>query len=124
MRRALRALQAPHGHDRISRDVLDFPTEQPEHLFDFVFDHGFLNALDHRIHDDYGKKIGELVKENGIVITILYPVMDKEGGPPFAVSIERVKRIFMSNAFKPLQLEPLPPHLCMPRQRRQWQQGP
>ena len=92
----------------------DFPTDQPEHLFDFVFDHGFLNALDHRIHDDYGKKIGELVKENGIVITILYPVMEKEGGPPFAVSIDRVKRIFKANAFKPLQLEPLPPHLCMP----------
>ena len=30
----------------------DFPTDQPEHLFDFVFDHGFLNALDHRVHDD------------------------------------------------------------------------
>jgi hypothetical protein len=92
----------------------DFPTDQPEHLFDFIFDHGFLNALDHRVHDDYGKKIGELVKENGIVVTILYPVMEKEGGPPFAVSIDRVKRIFMANAFKPLQLEPLPPHLCMP----------
>ena len=92
----------------------DLPIDKPEHLFDFIFDHGFLNALDPRVRGDYGKKMAELVKEGGILVTVLYPMMMKEGGPPFAIGLTELKRLLMSNAFKPLQLETLPPHLCLP----------
>lgn len=90
------------------------PSEKPEHMFDFIFDHGFLNALDSRVRADYGKKMAELVKEGGILVTVLYPMMVKEGGPPFAITLTDLKRLLMTNAFKPLQLEALPAHLCLP----------
>jgi hypothetical protein len=92
----------------------DLPTDKPEHLFDFIFDHGFLNALDPRVRGDYGTKMAELVKEDGILVTVLYPMMLKDGGPPFAIGLTELKRLLMTNAFKPLQLEALPAHLCLP----------
>ena len=67
-------------------------------------DPGFLNALDPRVRGDYGTKMAELVKEDGILVTVLYPMMLKDGGPPFAIGLTELKRLLMTNAFKPLQL--------------------
>jgi hypothetical protein len=94
--------------------VFEFPTDKPEQLFDLVFDHGFLNALDPRVRPTYAKKMGELVKESGYLVTVVYPMMIKEGGPPFGITLTELKRMLMANAFKPVQLEVLPPHLCLP----------
>jgi methyl halide transferase len=91
-------------------------TENPENLFDFVYDHMFLNALDHRIWPQWAKKMSELIKEGGQLLVVIYPVMDRvnNGRPPFGVSdIKDVAKLLLPNGFGIKQLEIMPRHLCL-----------
>jgi methyl halide transferase len=71
----------------------DLETDVPEKLFDFVYDYTFLCALDPRIHKKWKKKMVELVKPEGELLCIVYPIMKKAGGPPFQMSLEYVEEL-------------------------------
>jgi hypothetical protein len=113
-----------------SMSFFDLETDVPERLFDFVYDYTFLCALDPRIHKEWKKKMSELVKIDGELLCMVYPIMDKVGGPPFAMSLEYVERLcapefvpFRNFAYEgPMRslpwsnaaaaIEMLPPELC------------
>ena len=108
----------------------EMETDVPEKLYDFVYDYTFLCALDPRVHKQWKKKMAELVKVDGELLCVVYPIMDKVGGPPWAMSLEYVEKLcfpefepFTDFAYEgPLKslpwsnaaaaIEMLPPELC------------
>jgi len=113
-------------------NFFDQQTDVSEKLFDFVLDYTFLCALDPRTHKAWKKKMADLVKIGGELLCLVYPVMHKEGGPPWAMSLEYVEKLcfpqfepFTGFAYEgPLKslpwsnaasaIEMLPPELCHP----------
>ena len=93
----------------------DLPTEKNEEKFDFIYDYTFLCALDPSIRLLWSKKMSELVKPGGELLTIIFPIsVDKEGGPPFRVSLDIVKDLLVPVGFEQMKLELLPSELCHP----------
>lgn len=90
----------------------DLDTTVPEYQFDFIYDYTFLCALEPDIRTDWAKKMSELVKPGGELLTLIFPIGDKVGGPPFKVSLELVKGLLEPVGFQCKQLEMLPKELC------------
>jgi hypothetical protein len=95
----------------------DIETDTPEKLWDFVYDYIFLCSLDPRIHDKWAKKMKELVKIDGELLCMVFPVMEKEGGPPWGMDLEYVCELLQPE-FEVLILKDrfqkglLPPAMC------------
>jgi len=90
----------------------DLDTTKPESLFDFVYDYTFLCALDPRIRKDWAVKMSELVKMGGELLTLVFPIMDKQDGPPYQLKMEEVRDLLAPVGFKAFRSELLPPELC------------
>lgn len=37
------------------------------------------------LRPDWAKRYSEIIKKDGVLITLMYPIDGHEGGPPFAV---------------------------------------
>lgn len=53
-----------------------------------------------------------LLKPGGLLCTLVYPIMPRDGGPPFEVSMELYQEVLLPEGFTELQLEILPDELC------------
>lgn len=95
-------------------NFFDIKPESIEEKFDFVYDYTFLCALDPSIRVDWAKQMSEIIKPNGLLVTLIYPILEKEGGPPFKVSLELIKSLLEPVGFEQLELAMLPPELCHP----------
>ena len=89
----------------------DMP-EDEDNKFQFIYDYTFFCALDPSIRQQWGEKMAALVSTGGELCTIMFPIGEKEGGPPFKVSIEDYKSILEPLGFEAFQLEMLPAELC------------
>jgi len=82
----------------------DFCTLGKEHcgVYDLVIDYTFLCALPLRCREMWGKKMGELIKSGGSLLTFMYPMHKKldEGGPPFGVTFDTFPELLGPNGFK------------------------
>jgi len=76
--------------------------------FDYVYDYTFFCAIDPSLREAWGKRMAELVKPGGKLITMIFPVVEKQGGPPFQVKIEDVRMLLEKNGFENLLLKPVP----------------
>mmetsp|Transcript_20314 Transcript_20314/g.29163 ORF Transcript_20314/g.29163 Transcript_20314/m.29163 type:complete len:229 (+) Transcript_20314:73-759(+) len=88
----------------------DLP-EDPPNQFQFIYDYTFFCALDPSVRGDWAKKMAALVAPGGELCTIMYPIGDKEGGPPFKVTMEDYASLLEPLGFQHFQLEMLPPEL-------------
>lgn len=82
--------------------------------FDFVYDYTFLCALDPSIRIQWAQKMARLIKPGGELLTLIFPIIDRSGGPPFAMSLELVRSLVEPAGFTCKQLELLSPELCHP----------
>eukprot|EP00475_Leptophrys_vorax_P017574 TRINITY_DN24204_c0_g1_i3.p1 TRINITY_DN24204_c0_g1~~TRINITY_DN24204_c0_g1_i3.p1 ORF type:complete len:260 (+),score=-0.05 TRINITY_DN24204_c0_g1_i3:47-781(+) len=64
----------------------DFFAYQPERPFDAIFDYTFFCALHPDMRPAWAAKTAELLAPEGILYTLMFPLEDHEGGPPYAVS--------------------------------------
>ena len=62
--------------------------------------------------------MGALCKTGGEVLTLIFPISDHTGGPPYAVSLELVSSLLVAEGFACTVLEILPPELCHPGRGR------
>ena len=108
--------QPPEGSAKFQlASFFDLPTEKIEDKFDFVYDYTFLCALDPSIRDLWATKMSELVKPGGELLTLIFPICEeKDGGPPFRVSLNVVRDLLQPMGFESFQLELLPSELCHP----------
>ncbi|XP_074340083.1 putative thiol methyltransferase 2 isoform X9 [Apium graveolens] len=61
----------------------DFFTWQPTELFDLVFDYTFFCAIEPDMRSAWASRIQNLLKPNGELITLMFPISDHVGGPPY-----------------------------------------
>ena len=82
--------------------------------FDYVIEQTCFCAIHPNKRIEYEKLVFRMLKTNGKLIGLWFP-LDKdisEGGPPWATSVEEVKKIFSngwimeSEKFSPLSIEP------------------
>ncbi|XP_059632993.1 probable thiol methyltransferase 2 isoform X2 [Cornus florida] len=65
----------------------DFFTWHPAELFDIIFDYTFFCAIEQDMRSAWASQIEHLLKPDGELITLMFPVGDHVGGPPYSVSL-------------------------------------
>lgn len=91
----------------------DLDTSSEDNKFDFIYDYTFLCALDPSVRPAWAKKMSELVKKDGELLTLVFPIRPLDDkGPPFAVSLDLYRELLLPVGFQCEQLELLPPELC------------
>lgn len=78
-----------------TESFFNLDTAHEENKFDFIYDYTFLCALDPSIRKDWANKMAALVRPgSGELLTMIYPIMELEGGPPFKVSMQLFKSCY------------------------------
>lgn len=78
----------------------DFFTWQPTGLFDLVFDYTFFCAIEPDMRSAWASRIQDLLKPNGELITLMFPISDHVGGPPYKVSVADYEEVLHSVGFR------------------------
>ncbi|KAK9200475.1 hypothetical protein WN944_015673 [Citrus x changshan-huyou] len=65
----------------------DFFTWCPTELFDLIFDYTFFCAIEPEMRAAWAQKIKDFLKPDGELITLMFPISDHVGGPPYKVSV-------------------------------------
>jgi len=72
-----------------------------EGQYDFIWDNTFLCALDPSTRERWALKMKALLKpDTGELLTNVFPIGDREGGPPFALSVPLVKSLLEPVGFQ------------------------
>ncbi|KAK9719761.1 hypothetical protein K7432_004588 [Basidiobolus ranarum] len=69
----------------------NFFTDNFATKFGFAYDYTFFCAIDPDIRSQWGERYAEIIKPGGVLIALMYPLDEREGGPPFTVSIPAYK---------------------------------
>ncbi|KAI8536236.1 hypothetical protein RHMOL_Rhmol10G0240600 [Rhododendron molle] len=77
----------------------DFFIWHPTELFDLIFDYTFFCAIEPGLRSAWASRMQHLLKPDGELITLMFPISDHVGGPPYKVSI-----VEYYSALKPLLL--------------------
>eukprot|EP00928_Gymnodinium_smaydae_P052801 TRINITY_DN36962_c0_g1_i1.p1 TRINITY_DN36962_c0_g1~~TRINITY_DN36962_c0_g1_i1.p1 ORF type:complete len:238 (-),score=41.77 TRINITY_DN36962_c0_g1_i1:211-837(-) len=77
--------------------------------YDFIWDCTFLCALDPSVRQRWASKQTELLAPGGTLLTCVFPICDKVGGPPFALSTGLLRELLEPNGITAQRvLEQLP----------------
>ncbi|ORZ03391.1 S-adenosyl-L-methionine-dependent methyltransferase [Syncephalastrum racemosum] len=60
----------------------------PQGGYDLVYDYTFLCAMHPDMRPQWSARMAEIVKPGGTLVALMFPIVEKKGGPPFAVSPE------------------------------------
>ncbi|KAG9454536.1 hypothetical protein H6P81_007440 [Aristolochia fimbriata] len=83
----------------------DFFTWTPTEQFDLIFDYTFFAAIDPSLRPAWGNKVRELLKPDGELITLISPISDHVGGPPYAVSVAIYEEVLFPLGFEAVSIE-------------------
>lgn len=72
-------------------------------VFDFIWDATFLCALDPSVRTKWACQHHSLLAPDGRLVTCIFPIVEKDGGPPFAMSVGLVKAL-LEPQFKCIEL--------------------
>ncbi|BFI32611.1 methyl halide transferase [Marchantia polymorpha subsp. ruderalis] len=75
--------------------VDDFFTYTPESPFNLIFDYTFFCALEPELRPKWASKMAELLSSDGELLTLMFPIDDFAGGPPFALSVEAYEKVLI-----------------------------
>lgn len=109
-----------HGlsEDKAVIRVADFFTfgEGP---FDVIYDYTFLAALPPSMRQDWASGTNRLLAKNGKLITLIFPLGEFEGGPPYAMSYSLVEGLLKPFGFEAIESGPAKVSHAA-RQGREW----
>mmetsp|Transcript_34985 Transcript_34985/g.96767 ORF Transcript_34985/g.96767 Transcript_34985/m.96767 type:complete len:228 (+) Transcript_34985:49-732(+) len=78
--------------------------------FDFIWDCTFLCALDPSVREQWASKTQSLLAPGGVLLTCVFPICSKVGGPPFAMSVPLVESLLETVGLELVDVrEDLPP---------------
>jgi SAM-dependent methyltransferase len=83
--------------------------------FDYVLEYTCYCAIDPKRRNEFVDLIARLLKPGGLYISLAYPLTQKQGGPPFAVAVSELQRLFQERGFKLIEREQ--PSGSVPRRR-------
>ncbi|MCB9592480.1 MAG: methyltransferase domain-containing protein [Sandaracinaceae bacterium] len=78
--------------------------------FDVIFDYTFLCALDPSVRPQWAKKMDALLRPDGELVTLVFPVVDAPPlgqGPPFPVQPDDVRALLEPLGFEAIELAPV-----------------
>lgn len=80
-----------------------------EGKYDLIWDCTFLCALDPSVRDQWALKIRSLLAPGGVLLSCVFPICQKVGGPPYAMSVSLIH-----NLLEPIGLEKVEVRECLP----------
>lgn len=108
-RKLLQEMQSPAA-SKIEIVCTDFFVYTPHEKFDFVWDVTFLCALIPSVRGAWAKQHAALLKPGGTLLTCVFPICDKVGGPPYALTVELVRSLLEPEGFQTDEVQDsLPP---------------
>ncbi|XP_047311094.1 probable thiol methyltransferase 2 [Impatiens glandulifera] len=78
----------------------DFFSWQPDELFDLIFDYTFFCAIEPNKRLAWASRMRDLLKPEGELITLMFPISDHVGGPPYKVSVADYEEALLPMGFK------------------------
>jgi SAM-dependent methyltransferase len=90
----------------VQHDMFAMPHEL-DGTFDYVLEYTCFCAIDPRRRAEYADLVRRLLKPGGLFIDLAFPLGQRPGGPPFAVSEAELLRLFQDRGFK-LQSREIP----------------
>ncbi|KAJ4723902.1 Thiocyanate methyltransferase 1 [Melia azedarach] len=78
----------------------DFFTWRPAELFDLIFDYTFFCAIEPDMRAAWAQKIKDLLKPDGELITLIFPISDHIGGPPYKVAVSDYEKVLHPMGFR------------------------
>ncbi|KAG8661504.1 hypothetical protein MANES_01G010300v8 [Manihot esculenta] len=78
----------------------DFFSWHPSELFDLIFDYTFFCAIEPEMRSRWAMQIQNLLKPDGELITLMFPIDDHIGGPPYKVSVSDYEEVLCPLGFK------------------------
>jgi len=75
-----------------------------EGSYDIVYDCTFYCAIEPSLRSKWAAKMRDLVKPGGELVTLIFPVAEYDGGPPFACSTEQMTQELQAESFKRIHL--------------------
>lgn len=77
----------------------DFYTYSPKQKFDMIFDYTFLCAMQLHMRPKWAEKMKELTSPGGYLLTLMYPLSNHQGGPPFSLN-QQIYHELLNDSFK------------------------
>lgn len=88
----------------VSGDFFSFAADPP---FDAIFDHTFFVALEPSMRAAWAETMARLLAPSGQLITLIWPISDHQGGPPYAVTMSTYESVLQPLGFEATVLKPL-----------------
>ncbi|KDO51605.1 hypothetical protein CISIN_1g024021mg [Citrus sinensis] len=82
----------------------DFFTWCPTELFDLIFDYTFFCAIEPEMRAAWAQKIKDFLKPDGELITLMFPISDHVGGPPYKVSVSDYEEVLQPMGFQAISI--------------------
>lgn len=114
---AMRALAEPDAPvDVVQSDLFALPPTLND-TFDYVLEYICFCAIDPARRPDYADLLSRLLKPGGTYIALLFPIWDRPGGPPFAVSPQELIGLLSERGFNLHHRQAAPPDSVSPRRQ-------
>ena len=84
---------------RVSVECGDFFELNAGRRFDFIWDCTFLCALEPAVREQWALKTRSLLTDDGELLSCVFPIGPREGGPPFAMSVSLVRSLLQPVGF-------------------------
>ncbi len=84
-------------HEDLHYLLTDFFSYDPKVGFNLIWDYTFFCAIEPSERGKWADTMARLIRPGGILLALIFPVVEKEGGPPFAVIPEEVHALLSSN---------------------------
>lgn len=91
---------SPTIQSRVAVECGDFFELSSGRQFDFIWDCTFLCALDPSVRDRWAHQMHRLLAADGELLTCVFPIGPREGGPPYAMTVELVRSLLEPAGFQ------------------------
>lgn len=82
----------------VQDDFFDFASKaERDGAYDYILEYTFFCAIPPKQRAPYAQALARLLASGGKVTGLFFPLEEREGGPPYGVSIESVKESFAAN---------------------------
>ena len=98
-------LADPHAPIQIlQHDIFRLPREL-DGSFDYLLEYTCFCAIDPKRRTEYADLVRRLLKEDGLYIDLAFPLDQRKGGPPYAVTESEILDLFLNRSFKLISRE-------------------
>ncbi|ESQ39020.1 hypothetical protein EUTSA_v10001619mg [Eutrema salsugineum] len=82
----------------------DFFTWEPAEKFDLIFDYTFFCAFEPSVRPLWAQRVDKLLKPGGELITLMFPIDERSGGPPYKVSVSEYEKVLIPLGFEAISI--------------------